>query len=168
MGVGNQKCTDEQIRHLADQGLGVAEIARRLGVTKGAVSQRCKRLNIGMSLEVVEQRKMERGREGSLLVDQIFELNQLARASLLKGGDGYVDGEFDHRRHDAYVKNQKLILKQIELYTKLAKAWIEAENQIIFERTVLEAIGKASPEVRNAIVEQLKSQRTLERLIKSP
>jgi hypothetical protein len=46
------KFSDNKLKQLVNDGLNCTQIAKRLGVTKGAVSQRLKALNLAASKEI--------------------------------------------------------------------------------------------------------------------
>jgi DNA-binding transcriptional regulator GbsR (MarR family) len=166
MGVGNRKCTDEQIRHLAEQGLGVAEIARRLGVTKGAISQRCRKLEIDMSLEVVSKRGLDQARSEFSPIEQIHKINEKAHAILDKLGDCVQEGKIEAKEALLALKAMKEIRSQIKLQLDVAEAFLNYESEIAFRKEVIEIIEAVEPGAKNEIIRRFKDKRSLGSLLK--
>jgi DNA-binding transcriptional regulator GbsR (MarR family) len=164
--MANKKATDQQIRHLADQGLGVAEIAKRLGVTKGAISQRCRKLEIDMSLAVVSKRGLDQARSEFSPIEQIHKINERAHAILDKL-DTCVQGEgIKADEMLLALKAMKEIRNQIKLQLDVAEAFLNYESEIAFRKEVIEIIEAVEPGARNEIIRRFKAKRSLGNLFK--
>ncbi|MGD0971260.1 MAG: hypothetical protein ABSA04_07670 [Desulfobaccales bacterium] len=164
--MSKAKCTNAQLKEMAETGLGVTEIARRVGLTKGAVSQRLKAMGIEMSLEVVAERQLERGSQDFTPIEQILQINKQARA-ILKKLEGCVSGEkIDQAEAVLALKAMKEIRGQIKLQLDLAEAFLNYQAEMHFRKQVLEIMSDASPEIRAEIIRRFKSERQMESIFK--
>jgi len=76
------KSSDTKLKQLVNDGLNCTQIAKQLGVTKGAVSQRLKTLNLAASKEVALVRAGEVVRKELNTVAQLQKINDQANALL--------------------------------------------------------------------------------------
>jgi predicted transcriptional regulator len=76
------KFSDTKLKQLVNDGLNCTQIAKRLGVTKGAVSQRLKALNLAASKEVALVRAADVVRKELNAVEQLQKINDYANELL--------------------------------------------------------------------------------------
>ena len=161
--MGQQKIPLFQLERLVSEGNGVSEIARKLGVTKGAVSKRLKSLKVAISKDVAL-------RSAPRIVDrQINAMDQLKRIN------GLINGELDYieeniktakGRSRVELQEQRLkhvaeIRKQVSLLLDIAQTLYNAEEVAAFQQIVLEEIGNASLETRERILQRLNQARAI-------
>jgi len=152
-----------ELEQLVREGNRVSDIARKLGVSKGAVSKRLKSLNVAITREasmhhapaVVEQRidamaqleKINRVIEGEL--DQIQ--NELGNAT----------GSERRELQEIQIKHSAEIRKQLGLQLELFRAWYDVKAISEFQIEVLNSIREAAPDVRARILSKLQEKRAL-------
>jgi DNA-binding transcriptional regulator GbsR (MarR family) len=161
--VARKKFSNLELEPLIREGLGVSEIARKLGVSKGSVSKRLKELRVGITKDVAL-------RSASQIVDrQINAMDQLNRInSLIHKELNYIEenietakGEERRELQDQRLKHVAEVRKQLHLLLDIAQALYNAEEVKAFQETVLEEIGRASPEIQERIIEGLQQRRAI-------
>ena len=145
------------------QGLGVSQIARKLNVTKGAVSKALKRMEIGISKDVALRTAPQLADKKIDAMDQLQGINSSIRKELR-----YLEEQIDSAEHKDRIalQNQKLrhtaeIRKQIGLLLTIVSTMYNVEEIQAFTRIVMEEIGYASPEIKQRILERLNAARAL-------
>jgi len=175
-----------ELERLLTQGNGVSEIARKMGVTKGAVSKKLKALNIAITKnvamhhagEIVEKKinaieqlqkindyanelldllmRWNRGDEGALQI-----LESQVRKIRVKGFDEEVsDYKFKDPRELA-LKAMAEIRSQLSLQLDIFKALYDMTAVAEFQKEVLTAIGEVAPNVRDKIIHNLQKARAI-------
>jgi predicted transcriptional regulator len=86
------KFSDNKLKQLVNDGLNCTQIAKRLGVTKGAVSQRLKALNLAANKEIDLVRAADVVRKELNTVEQLQKINDYANEllDLLMVGTGGI------------------------------------------------------------------------------
>ena len=152
-----------QLEQLVREGNGVSEIARKLGVTKGAVSKRLKSLKVAIAKDVTL-------RSAPQIVDrQINAMGQLTRINTLINNElDYIEeniknasGEKRKELQDQRLKHVSEIRKQLSLLLDIAQALHSTEEVAAFQQIVLEEIGHAEPSVRTRILQRLNERRAI-------
>jgi len=175
-----------ELERLLSQGNGVSEIARKMGVTKGAVSKKLKALNIAITKnvamhhagEIVEKKinaieqlqkindyanelldllmRWNRGDEGALQI-----LESQVRKIRVKGFEEEVsDYKFKDPRELA-LKAMAEIRSQLSLQLDIFKALYDMTAVAEFQKEVLTAIGEVAPNVRDKIIHNLQKARAI-------
>jgi predicted transcriptional regulator len=182
----SRKFSDEDLRELAGQGLGGADIARRLGVTKGAVSQRLKKLNMAITKDVslrsapsivnkeinaLEQlqkindyanelldllMRWNRGDEAALQI-----LERQVRKVRVKGSEEEITEYQIRDPRELALKSMQEIRGQLKLQLEIFQTLYDMNTVAEFQAEVLEAIEDAAPEIREKIVNNLQKRRAI-------
>ena len=145
------------------QGLGVVQIAKAMGVTKGAVSKALKRMEVGITKDVALRTAPQIANKKIDAMDQLTGINSSIQKELV-----YLEEQIDGASHEDRIslQNQKLrhtaeIRKQIGLLLTIVSTMYNAEEVSAFQRIVMEEIGHASPEVKQRILQRLNQIRAL-------
>jgi len=152
-----------QLERLVSEGNGVSQIARKLGVTKGAVSKAIKRLNIAVTKDValrtapkIADKKIDAMTQLTKVNDLIHsELNYIQTTIQTTSGTERKELQAQQLKHVAEVR------KQLGLLLNIAEALYNAEEVAAFQQIVLEEIGNAEPEVRDRILHRLNERRAI-------
>jgi transposase-like protein len=161
--MGKGKIPLFQLERLVREGNGVSEIARKLGVSKGAVSKWLKDLRVGITKDVVL-------RSAPQIVDrQLNAMDQLKRINgLINNELDYIEknirtakGEERKELQEQRLKHVAEVRKQLGLLLNIAQALYNAEEVAAFQQTVLEEIGHAAPEVKDRILQRLNQRRAI-------
>lgn len=174
-------------------GCGVTEAARRLGVTKGGVSKCLKRMKIAVTKdstlrhvgEIVEGRldaidqirkinsyanelldllmRWNRGDEGAL---QILE-SQVRKVKVRGHEEELTEYRFKDPRELA-LRAMGEIREQIRLQFEIFQGLYDMQAIAEFQKEVLDAIGRCSPELRQEIVESLKKGNFIQSALELP
>jgi transposase-like protein len=161
--MGKGKISILQLEQMVREGNGVSEIARKLGVSKGAVSKRLKDLRVGITKDFVL-------RSAPQIVDrQLNAMDQLKRINgLINNELNYIEKNIetaigDQRKElqDQRLRHVAEVRKQLGLLLDIAQALYNAEEVAAFQQSVLEEIGHAAPEVRDKILQRLNERRAI-------
>ena len=158
-----RKISFVQLERLVSEGNGVSEIARKLGVTKGAVSKAIKRLNIAVTKDValrtapkIADKKIDAMTQLTKVNDLIHsELNYIQTTIQSTSGTERKELQAQQLKHVAEVR------KQLGLLLNIAQALYNAEEVAAFQQIVLEEIGNVAPEVRDRILHRLNERRAI-------
>jgi len=151
-----------QISKLRDSGLSSTDIAAKIGVSKGAISQGFKKLGLSGSQDVV------------LRVAGQLNNSKLNAMSKLEKICGVVEGELDRIQEELkkaegrgridwqeiQLKHTAEIRKQLSLLLEISQALYRIEEVDAFKRVVLEELGKIAPEARDKVMTALKQRRS--------
>jgi transposase-like protein len=168
--MGKTKISLIQLDQLVREGDGVSEIARKLGVTKGSVSKKLKKLRVGITKDVAL-------RSASKIVDrQLNAMDQLKRINCLINNElDYIEknivnakGEQRKELQEQRLKHVAEVRKQLGLLLDIAQALYSAEEVAAFQQSTLEEIGHAAPEVRDRILQSLNQKRAIRSTIGFP
>ena len=186
LAMGQQKISFVQLEQLVREGNGVSQIARKLGVSKGAVSKAIKKLNIGITKDVALHHAGEIVEKKINAIEQLQTINDYANELLdllmrWNRGDGEalqilesqvrkvrVRGSEEEVTEYKFKDPRELALKamqeirgQLNLQLEIFKTLYDLQAGAEFQREVLEAIGKASPEIRNEIIHNLQKAKAI-------
>lgn len=175
------------------EGCGVSEAARRLGVTKGAVSKKLKSLKIQTAKQVVFHHTGEIVEKKLDAIDQIKKINDYANELLdllmrWNRGDKAalqilesqvrkvkVRGKEEELTEYRFKDPRELALKamaeirgQISLQFEIIQGLYDMAAVSEFQKEVLEAIGEVTPDVRKRIVENLKKRSFIRSTLELP
>jgi AcrR family transcriptional regulator len=184
--MSKTKLTNLELNKLVTAGLGVSEIARKVGVSKGTVSKRLKALKVAITKdvtlhhagEIVEKKldaigqlqkindyanelldllmRWNRGDEAAL---QILE-SQVRKVKVRGQEEEVAEYRFKDPRELA-LKAMAEIRGQLALQLEIFKALYDMNAVAEFQKEVLEAIGNASPELRDQIIHNLQKSRAI-------
>jgi AcrR family transcriptional regulator len=183
-----KKISNLELEQLVREGNGVSEIARKLGVTKGAISKRLKSLKVAVTKdvtlhhagEVVEKKldaiaqlqkindyanelldllmRWNRGDDEAL---QILE-SQVRKVKIGRGKDAEEVTEFRFKDpRELALKAMGEIRGQLNLQLEIFRALYDMAAVAEFQKEVLTAIGEASPDVRDKIIHNLQKRRAI-------
>jgi len=186
--VSKTKVSNIELEQLVRQGLGVSEIARKVGVSKGTVSSRLKALNVAINQnvtlhhagEIVEKKldaiaqlqkindyanelldllmRWNRGDDEAL---QILE-SQVRKVKIGRGKDAEEITEFRFKDpRELALKAMAEIRGQLNLQLEIFKALYDMAAVAEFQKEVLTAIGEVSPDVRERIIHNLQKARAI-------
>jgi len=186
--VSKTKVSNIELEQFVRQGLGVSEIARKVGVSKGTVSSRLKALNVAITKdvtlhhagEIVEKKldaigqlqkindyanelldllmRWNRGDDEAL---QILE-SQVRKVKIGKSKDSEEISEYKFKDpRELALKAMAEIRGQVSLQLDIFKALYDFAAVAEFQKEVLEAIKNASPEIRDQIVHNLQKARAI-------
>jgi hypothetical protein len=191
--MGSKKISNLELEQLVREGNGVSEIARKLKVSKGAVSKRLKALNVAITRnvtlhhagEIVEKKldaieqlqkineyanelldllmRWNRGDEGAL---QILE-SQVRKVKLRGQEEEITEYKFKDPRELA-LKAMAEIRGQLALQLDIFKALYDMAAVAEFQKEVLMAIGEVSPNVRDKIIHNLQKARVIRSTLDFP
>jgi predicted transcriptional regulator len=136
-----------EVKQLYDEGLGVTQIAERLGYTKGAISKVLKQMNIEITKAVVTEAPKyleQKDREAQRLDDMYARVLQLL---------DQLDTDNHEMRLKGIAEGRKIISEFKDMKYKMFKAlvWAELLNKID------EAIANGCPSCQNRIRSVLQS-----------
>lgn len=180
------KVSNDQLAFFVDQGLTVTEIARKLEMSKGAISKRLSKLNLAVA-------KSSAGRAADAIVDhKINSIEQLEKVNLAANelldclmrwhrGDPEALQILESQVRKVKVKGQesevtefkmqdprKLALQamneirgQLSLQLDIYKTLWDMKAAQEFEAEVLATIAEVDPNVRDQILHRLEKKRTI-------
>jgi predicted transcriptional regulator len=177
-----------QLEKLVRQGNGVSQIAKKMGVTKGAVSKKLKALNVAVTKDVslhhagdIVERKINaieqlqkindyanelldllmRWNRGDEVAIQVLE-SQVARKKVRVGDKEEFVQQYKFKDpRELAIKAMQEIRGQLNLQLDIFKTLYDMAAVAEFQKEVLEAIGNASPELRDQIVRNLQKGRVV-------
>ncbi len=181
-----KKISNLELEQMVREGNGVSEIARKLGVTKGAVSKRLKALNVAITkdvtlhhageivdkkLDAIAQLQKVNGYANELL-DLLMRWNRGDKEALqilesqvrrvrVKGQEEEISEYRFKDPRELALKAMAEIRGQLNLQLDIFKALYDMAAVAEFQKEVLEAIKDASPEIRDQIVNNLQKRRAI-------
>jgi len=181
----DKKVNDTKLIRLVDKGTSQAEIARTLGVSRQAINKRLIELR-GRTTKVVAAKKIEKIVDRKLdAMEQLQKINDNANEILdllmrwQRGDDEalqilesqktvrvgkdeeeIIEYKFKDPRELA-LKAMAEIRGQLKLQLDIFATIYDVKAIQEFQKDVLSAIGEASPEVRNAIINKLNQRRSI-------
>jgi hypothetical protein len=158
-----KKISNLELERLVKEGNGVSEIARKLGVTKGAVSKRLKALNVAITKDVTLHHAGKIVEKKLDAVAQLEKINQAINVELDRIQEDLKEAKGDGRLalQMIQIKHSEEIRKQLALQLDIFKALYDITAVAEFQKEVLEAIGNASPEIRDQIIHNLQKTRAI-------
>ena len=157
------------LRKLIESGVSQAEIARRLGVTESAVSQRLKKLNV-LTSRVVALEKA-----GELVDDKLSAAQRLEKVQRII--DEQLDWAVKRTEEpgadraaltEVVLKLTAEVRQQLNLQLNITRTLVDLRVVKEFQGTVVEVIGEESPDVARKIVQRLKQRRALRQSAELP
>ena len=177
-----------ELEQLVSEGNGVSEIARKLKVSKGAVSKRMKALKVAITqnvtlhhageivekkLDAIEQLQkinnyanelldlLMRWNRGDKEALQILE-SQVASKKVRIGNQEEFVREFKFKDpRELALRAMQEIRGQLSLQLEIYRALYDMAAAAEFQKEVLSAIGEVAPDVRDRIIQRLKEGRAL-------
>jgi predicted DNA-binding protein YlxM (UPF0122 family) len=186
------KLSDKKLLSLVDENLSMAEIARKYGISRQAVSKRLIELR-GKLTKVVVSKKVERVVEKKInALDQLYKINQDANEILdllmrWNRGDPEAlqvlesqvkkirigDGEELEIKEVKFKDPRELALRamaeirgQLALQLEIFQALFSLQAAQEFQDTVLQVIKEVDPNVRNEIIRCLNQRRTIRQAVR--
>ena len=184
--MSQMKISNIELEQYFREGLGVSEIARKVGVSKGTVSKRLKALNVAITKdvtlrhagEIVEMKldaigqlqkindnanelldllmRWNRGDETAL---QILE-SQVRKVKVRGSEEEVTEYKFKDPRELA-LKAMAEIRGQLSLQMEIFKSLYDLAAVAEFQKEILTAIGEVAPDVRDKIIHNLQKTRAI-------
>jgi hypothetical protein len=177
---------DKQLRHLIRNGNTVSEAALKMGIAKGTVSRRLKRLNIAINRSVTLRAAHKIVDREINALDQLQKINRDANELLdllmrwSRGDDEAlrilesqvrkikVGGQEEEISEYKFKDPRELALKamqeirgQLRLQLEIFQALFDMKAVQQFQAEVLEVIGSVSTEARDEIIRRLTERNAL-------
>ena len=148
---------------LVREGNSVSQIAKIMKVSKGSVSKALKRLNVAVTREAALREAPQIVQKNIDAMGQLININNLINKELARIEEALRVTPEQQRKQlrDQKLKHVGEIRRQIGLLLDIAQTLYNAEEVRIFQETVLEAIGKVSPELRNEVMHELQARRAI-------
>jgi len=191
--MGKAKLNDKKLLELVDEGFSLAEIARKHGISRQAVSKRAIELR-GKTTKAVVAKKVEQVVEKKLdALEQLQKINNHANwlldllmawnkgdeealqvlESQVKTKKVKVGGE-EIEVHEIKMKDPRElalramgeIRQQLGLQLDLFQALFSLQAAEDFQHTVLEVIGEVDVNVRDKIVRRLNQKRSVRQAVR--
>jgi len=191
--MGSQKISNCELEQLVREGNGVSEIARKLGVSNGAVSKRLKALNVAITRDVILHHAGEIVEKKLDAIEQIQKINECANELLdllmrwNRGDEGALQilesqvrkvkfrGSEEEITEYKFKDPRELALKamaeirgQLALQLDIFRALYDMAAVAEFQKEVLIAIGEVSADVRNKIIHNLQKARAIRSTLDFP
>jgi predicted transcriptional regulator len=169
--MSKPKFSDTKLKQLVNDGLNCTKIAKRLGVSKGAVSQRLKSLKLSVSKDITLIRAGEVVRKEINAVSQLQKINDHANGLLdlmmvcVNGDEAAKEaaaaklgpmGRGDPK--ELALKCMQEIRSQLKLQLEIFQTLYDMQAVADFQREVLQAIGDADLETRDRIIRNLQER----------
>jgi hypothetical protein len=183
-----RKVSNLELEQLVREGNGVSMIARKLGVAKGTVSKRLKKLNTAVTQNVALHRAGEIVERKINAIEQLQKINDYANELLdllMRWNRGEeealqiletqvatkqvrVGDQVEFVREFKFKDPRELALKamqeirgQMNLQLDIFKTLYDMAAAAEFQKEVLEAINDADPKLRDQIVRNLQKARVV-------
>lgn len=184
-----------ELEKAIQDGCGVSEAARRLGVTKGGVSKKLKALKIAVTKDSTFRHVEEIVEKRLDAIDQIKKINDYANELLdllmrwNRGDDTalqvlesqmmnkkvrvgkeikFVDEYKMKDPRELALMAMREIRGQIALQFEIFQGLYDMQAVAEFQKEVLDAIGRCSPELKQEIVESLKKGGSIRSILELP
>jgi transposase-like protein len=184
--MAQKKISFIELEQLVREGNGVSEIARKMGVTKGAVSKALKKLNVAISKDVALRSAPQVVERKINAIEQLQKINEYANELLdllmrWNRGDEEalqilesqiatkkvrIGKKEEFVREYKFTDPRQLALRamaeirgQLEVQMELFKTLYNAEEVAAFQKIVLNEIGHESPETKSRILQRLNERR---------
>jgi len=164
-----QLITDEELRVYLSEGLTVTEIAKRSGLTKGAISKRLGRLKEKVVVPTVVRTgvplKSPQGRLDAF--SQLDHINRLCNEELdiLQESLHACDESQRPALQRQQLAHVAEVRAQIKLLADIAQAVTHFEEVKRFQQIVLEELGNVVPEARDRVIARLEKRSHLGSLL---
>jgi len=186
--MSKMKVSNLELERLVEKGLGVSEIARKVGVSKGTISKRLKALKVAINQnvtlhhagEIVEKKldaitqlqkindyanelldllmRWNRGDEEAL---RILE-SQVRKVKIGKGKEAEEVTEYRFKDpRELALKAMGEIRGQLNLQLEIFRMLYDAAAVAEFQKEVLQSIKEVAPDVRDKIIFNLQKRRAI-------
>ncbi len=162
---------DDQILYqmLVENGQTQSEVAAHFGVSEAAVSKRVKALNIQLSRHVALERAKEVADHGLNVVHQLQGINNVIQDELQWATEAARRPGADRKGLQAVIIDLTgEVRKQLRFQLEVLRSLYDMRGVAEFQKEVLDAIGEASPEIREAIIRRLVEKRALRSALTIP
>ena len=184
--MSKTKLTNLELNKLITDGMGVSEIARKAGVSKGTVSKRLKALNVAVTKDVtlhhagqIVEMKLDAIGQLQKITDNANELLDLlmrwnrgdeealqilesqVRKVKVRGQEEEIAEYRLKDPRELALKAMGEIRGQLNLQLEIFKALYDMKAAAEFQQEVLTAIGQVSPDTRARIIQNLKKARAV-------
>ncbi len=191
--MSGKKISNIELDQLVREGNGVSEIARKLKVSKGAVSKRLKALNVAITKDVTLHHAGEIVEKKLDAIGQLQKINEYANELLdllmrwNKGDEEAlqilesqvrkvkVRGQEEEITEYRFKDPRELALKamaeirgQLNLQLEIFRALYDMAAVAEFQKEVLTAIGEVAPDVRSKIIHNLQKARAIRSTLNFP
>ena len=158
-----RKIDDEVLyRMLVEEGRSQKEAAIFFGVTEAAISKRVKNLDMHLSRHVGLERAKEVADYGLNIAQQLQGINDVIQKELKWAvEEARKPGAERKALEQTIIDLTGEIRKQLRFQLEVIRSLYDIRGVAEFQKEVLDAIGEASPEVRQAIVQRLVAKRAL-------
>lgn len=150
--MGKPKFTDLELKRLVKQGLSCSEIAKRLNVSKGAVSMRLKAMNAAITKDVALRNAGEIVRKELDTIGQLQKINNSVNKVLEEAEAAQFVNAQQIREMVVCVEN---CLPKGEEDGKDAKLALQTLSKLAFDSYPKELVIKATKEIRGQLKLQL-------------
>ena len=169
--MSRPKISNIELEQLVREGNGVSEIARKMGVSKGAVSKRLKALKVAITKDVTLHHAGEIVEKKLDAIEQLQKINESANEILSQamrrlrgekdalGEDG--DQALMNSPRELALKAMAEIRGQLKVQLEVFKALYDLAAVAEFQKEVLTAIGEVAPDVRDKILHNLQKARAI-------
>jgi AcrR family transcriptional regulator len=191
--MSRKKISNLELDQLVREGNGVSEIARKLKVSKGAVSKRLKALKVAITKDVtlhhageIVEKKLDaigqlqkindyanelldllmRWNRGDKEALQILE-GQVRKVKVRGSEEEVTEYKFKDPRELA-LKAMAEIRGQLALQLEIFKTLYDMAAVAEFQKEVLAAIGEVAPDVRSNIIHNLQKARAIRSTLNFP
>ena len=191
--MSRKKISNLELDQLVREGNGVSEIARKLKVSKGAVSKRLKALKVAITKDVtlhhageIVEKKLDaigqlqkindyanelldllmRWNRGDKEALQILE-GQVRKVKVRGSEEEVTEYKFKDPRELA-LKAMAEIRGQLALQLEIFKTLYDMAAVAEFQKEVLAAIGEIAPDVRSNIIHNLQKARAIRSTLNFP
>ena len=159
----------ELYRLLVEDGYSQRKAADYFSVTEAAVSKAVKRLNLNLHRHVGMERAKEVADHGLDVVNQLQGINRVIRQELKWATEEAQREGVDRKGlHGAIVDLASEVRKQLGFQLEILRSLYDFQAAAEFQQEVLNAIGKVSPEARQAIIQRLAERRALRSTLALP
>ncbi len=171
MESNNRRKIDDQVLYqmLDENGQTKSEVAAHFGVSEAAVSKRVKALNIHLSRHVALERAKEVADHGLNVVHQLQGINNVIQDELQWATEAARKPGADRKGLQTVIIDLTgEVRKQLRFQLEVLRSLYDMRGVAEFQKEVLDAIGEASPEIREAIVRRLAERRALRSALTIP
>ena len=184
--MGELKINDRKMLRLIDSGMSQSEAAKKIGVSRQAVSKRLQELR-GKTTRVVVSKKIEQVVDRKIdAIDQLQKINDYANELLdllMRWNRGESEAlqalesqvkKFRIGDEEIGIKEVKIkdprqlalqamaeIRNQLKLQLEIFQALFSLQAAEEFQNVVLETISEVDPNVRNEIIRRLNDKRSV-------
>ncbi len=154
---------------LVERGQTQSEVAAHFGVSEAAVSKRVKALNIHLTRHVALERAKEVADHGLDVVNQLQGINNVIQDELQWATEAARKPGADRKGLQTVIIDLSgEVRKQLRFQLEVLRSLYDIKGVAEFQKEVLDAIGEAAPETREAIVRRLVDRRALRGALRLP